>query len=101
MNLHIKGGRVIDPASGRDAVGDVFVSDGKMVEALKGKAEKTIDAKGLVVCPGFIDLAVRLREPGGEYKATLESISTPRFMGPGWSTMASGLAAASLSPVNP
>jgi len=73
MNLHIKGGRVIDPASGRDAVGDVFISDGKMVEALKGNAEKTIDARGLVVCPGFIDLAARLREPGGEYKATLES----------------------------
>jgi dihydroorotase len=71
MSLHIKNGRVIDPASGRDAVGDVYVADGKIVE--KVKAEKTIDAKGLVVCPGFIDLAVRLREPGHEYKATLES----------------------------
>jgi dihydroorotase len=71
MTLHIKGGRVIDPASGRDAVGDVYVADGKIVE--KAKAEKTIDAKGLIVCPGFIDLAVRLREPGHEYKATLES----------------------------
>ena len=73
MALHIKNGRVIDPASGRDAVGDVYVADGKIVEGLKSKAEKTIDAKGLVVCPGFIDLAARLREPGGEYKATLES----------------------------
>ncbi len=71
MNLHIKGGRVIDPASGKDAVGDVYVADGKIVE--KVKAEKTIEAKGLIVCPGFIDLAVRLREPGHEYKATLES----------------------------
>ncbi len=73
MALHIKNGRVIDPASGRDAPGDVFVADGKIVQALKGKAEKTIDAKGLVVAPGFIDLSARLREPGYEYKATLES----------------------------
>jgi dihydroorotase len=73
MALHIRNGRVIDPASGRDAVGDVFVSEGKIVEALKGKAEKVIDAKGLVVAPGFIDLSARLREPGLEYKATLES----------------------------
>jgi dihydroorotase len=73
MALLIKNGRVIDPASGKDAVGDVFVADGKIVEGLKGKAEKTIDAKGLVVAPGFIDLSVRLREPGQEHKATLES----------------------------
>jgi dihydroorotase len=73
MSLHIKNGRVVDPASGRDAVGDVFVADGKIVDGLKGKAEKIIDAKGLVVAPGFIDLSARLREPGQEYKATLES----------------------------
>src|ERR1041385_6103256 len=72
MTLHIKNGRVIDPASGKDGVGDVFVADGKIVDGLK-KAEKTIDAKGLVVPPGFIDLSARLREPGQEYKATLES----------------------------
>ena len=71
--LHIKNGRVIDPASGRDAVGEVFVADGKIVGELKSKAEKTLDASGLVVCPGFIDLSARLREPGQEYKATLES----------------------------
>ena len=71
--LHIKNGRVIDPASGKDEVADVFVSEGKIVQELKGKAEKTIDAKGLVVSPGFIDLSARLREPGQEYKATLES----------------------------
>ena len=71
--LHVKNGRVIDPASGRDEVADVFVADGKIVHELKGKAEKTIDAKGLVVAPGFIDLSARLREPGQEYKATLES----------------------------
>jgi dihydroorotase len=72
MNLLIKGGRVIDPASGRDAVGDVFISDGK-ISGKKEKADQTIDAKGLVVAPGLIDLSARLREPGYEYKATLES----------------------------
>ncbi len=73
MKLHIKGGRIVDPASGRDSVGDVYVSDGKIVEGLREKADRVIDAKGLVVAPGFIDLSARLREPGQEYKATLES----------------------------
>jgi dihydroorotase len=71
MRLHIKNGRVVDPASGRDTVGDVFVSDGKISE--ETKADRVIDAQGLVVAPGFIDLSARLREPGLEYKATLES----------------------------
>lgn len=72
MKIVIRGGRVIDPASGRDEVGDVFISDGR-ISGSKGKAERTIDARGLVVAPGLIDLAARLREPGFEYKATLES----------------------------
>jgi dihydroorotase len=70
--LLIKGGRVVDPASGRDEVGDVFVSDGK-ISSKKEKADRTIEAKDLVVAPGLIDLSARLREPGYEYKATLES----------------------------
>jgi dihydroorotase len=73
MRLLVKGGRVIDPASGRDAVGDVAVEDGRIVATLAGKPERVLDAKGLVVAPGLIDLAARLREPGEEYKATLES----------------------------
>ena len=72
MRLHIKSGRVVDPASGRDAVGDVYVADGKIAEEFS-KPDRVIDAKGLVVAPGFIDLSARLREPGDEYKATLES----------------------------
>jgi len=72
MKLLIKGGRVVDPKSGRDAVGDVFLADGK-IASVAGTPDRTIDAKGLVVAPGFIDLAARLREPGYEYKATLES----------------------------
>jgi dihydroorotase len=53
-------------------VRDLFVADGKISESFP-KPDKTIDAKGLVVAPGFIDLSARLREPGYEYKATLES----------------------------
>jgi dihydroorotase len=77
MNIHIKNGRVIDPASGLDRVQDVFVADGKIAAlgaAPAGfKATKTVDATGKVVCPGLVDLSVRLREPGYEYRATLES----------------------------
>ena len=72
MSLHIKNGRLVDPATGKDGKGDLFVANGRIVEGLKS-AERTIDAKGLVVAPGFIDLSARLREPGYEYKATLES----------------------------
>jgi dihydroorotase len=72
MRLHIKNGRIVDPASGRDAAGDVFIVDGK-ISAEGGQADRVIDARGLVVAPGFIDLSARLREPGYEYKATLES----------------------------
>jgi len=73
MKILIRNGRVIDPASGRDAIGEVAIADGRICEALPGKPERVIDAKGLVVAPGLIDLSARLREPGFEYKATLES----------------------------
>ena len=77
MNLHIKNGRVIDPASGLDEVKDVFISTGKIVAVGVAPADfvaaQTIDAGGYVVTAGFVDLSARLREPGFEYKATLES----------------------------
>lgn len=72
MKLLIKGGRVIDPASGRDEVADLYVAAGR-ISAKKETPDRTIDAHGLVVAPGLIDLSARLREPGYEYKATLES----------------------------
>ena len=72
MRIHIRNGRVVDPASGRDGVADVFISDGRISEEFS-RADRVIDASGLVVSPGFIDLAARLREPGYEYKATLDS----------------------------
>jgi dihydroorotase len=77
MKIHIKNGRLIDPASGTDAKQDVFIAAGRIVgigAPPNGyNANRTIDASGLVVCPGLVDLAVRLREPGFEYMATLES----------------------------
>ena len=74
MNIHIKNGRVIDPANGIDAVQDLFIADGKIVAGGAAfAAQHSIDAGGLVVAPGLVDLSARLREPGYEYKATLES----------------------------
>ncbi|HEY7674949.1 MAG TPA: dihydroorotase [Burkholderiales bacterium] len=75
--IHIQGGRLIDPKNRIDAKQDVFISDGKIAalgrQPAGFRAEHTIDASKLVVCPGLIDLSARLREPGFEYKATLES----------------------------
>ena len=77
MNIHIQNGRLIDPANKIDAQHDLYIVDGKIAGVgttpAGFSAERTIDASGLVVAPGLIDLAARLREPGFEYKATLES----------------------------
>lgn len=77
MKIHIKNGRLIDPKNHIDAQQDVFIAAGKVVAVgvmPEGfHANRTIDATGLVVCPGLVDLSARLREPGYEYKATLES----------------------------
>jgi len=77
MRILIKNGRVIDPKNGMDAVNDLYIVAGKIVaigaEPDSFQANHVINARGLVVCPGFVDLSVRLREPGLEYKATLES----------------------------
>src|SRR5487761_24383 len=74
--LLIKGGRVISPEDGLDAELDVWVEDGKIRAVAPGvskPAGEVFDAHGLVVCPGFIDLHVHLREPGGEESETLET----------------------------
>lgn len=77
MKLQITNGRLIDPANKIDAKQDLFILDGKVAGVGTAPtgfiAEQTIDASGLVVAPGLVDLSVRLREPGYEYKATLES----------------------------
>ncbi|MES1981343.1 MAG: dihydroorotase [Pseudomonadota bacterium] len=77
MNIHIRNGRLIDPKNKIDAPLDLFITAGKVAATGAAPAgfmaDQTIDAAGLVVAPGLIDLAARLREPGYEYKATLES----------------------------
>ena len=75
--LSICGGRLIDPANGIDEVADLHLENGRVKavgQAPSGfRAERTIAADGQVVCPGLIDLAARLREPGAEHKATIAS----------------------------
>lgn len=77
MKIQIKNGRLIDPANGIDAQQDLFIAAGKIVAIGKEPdgfaANRTIDAAGMIVAPGLVDLSARLREPGYEYKATLES----------------------------
>jgi len=77
MNIHITNGRIVDPATNTDKTADLFIADGKIAAIgntpVGFKAERVIDAKGCVVCPGLVDLSARLREPGFEYRATLES----------------------------
>ena len=76
MKILIRNGRVIDPASGRDEVTDVAIASGRIVSVgtlPDFQAERVIDASGLVVAPGLVDLAARLREPGQEHEGMLES----------------------------
>jgi len=77
MKIEIRNGRLIDPMHGVDRKASLYVAAGKVAavgEPPAGwHANRVLDAAGLVVCPGLIDLSARLREPGFEYKATLES----------------------------
>ena len=77
MKIEIRNGRVIDPKHGIDRKTSLYVAAGKVAavgDAPEGwHAKRVLDAAGLVVCPGLIDASARLREPGFEYKATLES----------------------------
>ena len=76
MKILIKGGRLIDPASGLDKIGDLAIAAGRIVgigEVANFEPERTIDATGLVVAPGLVDLAARLREPGHEHEGMLET----------------------------
>ncbi|MFA4857859.1 MAG: dihydroorotase [Candidatus Margulisiibacteriota bacterium] len=75
-SLLIKNGRIIDPASGKDAAGDILVADGKIVKIAKKisqRAGKIIDAKGCWVVPGLIDMHVHLRDPGCAEQETIAS----------------------------
>jgi dihydroorotase len=77
MNVEIRNGRLVDPANGLDRKGTLYIADGRIVAIDRTpdrfRADRTLDAKGLVVAPGLVDLSARLREPGLEHKATLES----------------------------
>ena len=76
MKLLIRGGRVIDPASGRNEIADLAIASGRIVgigTLPDFGADRSIDARGLVVAPGLVDLAARLREPGREHEGMLES----------------------------
>ena len=80
MKILIKAGRVIDPGNGkdigRDEVTDVLIASGRIVSigrVNESSADRVIDATGLVVAPGLVDLAARLREPGQEHEGMLES----------------------------
>ncbi|HET6786912.1 MAG TPA: dihydroorotase, partial [Aquabacterium sp.] len=77
MKILIKNGRVVDPASGLDVVGDLAIATGRIVSIGQVNTDftpdRTIDASGCIVAPGLVDLAVRLREPGHEHEGMLES----------------------------
>jgi len=77
LQIEIRNGRLIDPAHGVDRVASLYVAAGKVAATGAAPdgwtANRVIDATGLIVCPGLVDAAARLREPGLEHKATLES----------------------------
>lgn len=78
MRLLIKNGYVIDPAQGTNAGKNLFIEDGRVVGLMSHRdnvpeGADVIDATGLIVAPGFIDMHVHLREPGHEYKETIAS----------------------------
>ncbi len=79
----IKNGRVIDPSQGLDKTCDVLLADGKVrqIGKLSAMAERVIDARGLIVCPGLIDMHVHLREPGDEEDETIASGSAAAAAG--------------------
>jgi len=77
MKIQIQNGTIIDPIAGTEERKDVFIAAGRIVGIGAAPADfnaaKVIDASGLHIAPGFVDLSARLREPGFEHKATLES----------------------------
>lgn len=79
INIHVKGGRVVDPANQADKQQDVYIAGGRIVGLGKAPAgftaQQVINATGQIVCPGIVDLSARMREPGQEHKATIASES--------------------------
>ncbi len=82
--LLLRGGRLVDPASGHDGAADVLVDHGVIAEVdagVRAAGARVVDCGGLVVCPGFVDLHVHLREPGREDAETIESGSRAAALG--------------------
>ena len=77
MKTRISGGRVLDPANGIDEQLDVFIADGKILAVASElddfTADQKIEARDKWIIPGLVDLSARLREPGQEHKATIQS----------------------------
>jgi dihydroorotase len=76
MKILIKNGRLVDPASNLDRIGDVAIANGRIVhlgDVGDFAADRSVDASGLIVAPGLVDLCARLREPGHEHEGLLES----------------------------
>src|SRR5687767_11198213 len=80
MALVLRGGRVLDPATGLDAEADVVIEDGRIARVgrdagaeARGEKVRTVDARGRWIAPGFVDLHVHFREPGQEYKEDIAS----------------------------
>jgi dihydroorotase len=77
MRMRISGARVVDPANGVDKITDVYIADGCVQSVAKApdgfEADRSMDASGLVLIPGIVDLRARLREPGAEHKGTIAS----------------------------
>ncbi|MFQ5899926.1 MAG: dihydroorotase [Thermodesulfobacteriota bacterium] len=95
----IKGGKLIDPSQDIDDIFDILIEDGKVKELIKtgeDRAGDIVDAVGMIVVPGLIDMHTHLREPGFEYKETIESGCRAGAAG-GFTTL---VAMANTSPVN-
>ena len=77
MRITIKQGRIVDPAHKRDETGDLHIGDGKIIAIGKPPkgfiSDRVIDAAGRIVCPGFVDLSARFKEPGHGFHASIGS----------------------------
>ncbi|MCL0082231.1 dihydroorotase [Dehalococcoidia bacterium] len=78
MNLLIQNGRIIDPSQGMDCVGDLLIANGRIAQigkqvTIPDRQHSVLQAQGMIVCPGFIDLHCHLRQPGFEAKETIAS----------------------------